>query len=95
MSRPTPLLVALALDLAFGELPHALHPVVAMGRWLNLGERLAPSQPGKRLVWGASWLIGGIGLSAGLAALVAWRCCRSRPFSGRRSKHRRLRAAHS
>lgn len=63
-------LAALALDYAAGELPNRLHPVAAMGRWLALGERLAPASPLARLLWGASWLGGGIGLSAGLAAAL-------------------------
>jgi adenosylcobinamide-phosphate synthase len=63
-------LAALALDYAAGELPNHLHPVAAMGRWLALGERLAPAGPLARLLWGAGWLGGGIGLSAGLAAAL-------------------------
>jgi adenosylcobinamide-phosphate synthase len=62
------LLVALALDLSVAELPNALHPVVAMGRWLTLGERLAPSNELARLLWGAGWFLGGLGLSVGMAA---------------------------
>ncbi len=64
------LLAALALDYAVGELPSQIHPVAAMGRWLALGERLAPTSPKARLFWGAGWLGGGIGLSAALVALT-------------------------
>jgi adenosylcobinamide-phosphate synthase len=64
------LLLALAFDAAFGELPSALHPVVAMGRWLALGERLAPTRARGRLVWGAAWVLSGMSLSAFLARLV-------------------------
>ena len=48
------LLLALALDLAFRELPGAVHPVVWMGRFVSWLERLGPS-PGARwpaLAWG-------------------------------------------
>ncbi|MCU0492056.1 MAG: adenosylcobinamide-phosphate synthase CbiB [Chloroflexaceae bacterium] len=64
------LLLALALDGLLPELPNRLHPVVAMGRWLSLGERLAPSGAAARLLWGAGWLAGGLGLSVGLARLL-------------------------
>jgi adenosylcobinamide-phosphate synthase len=68
--RSRALLVALACDAALGELPNALHPVVGMGRWLKLGERLAPQGDASRLGWGAAWLISGAALAAGAAALV-------------------------
>ena len=61
------LLIALALDLLVPELPNALHPVAWMGRWLTLGERLAPIRGSERLRWGAGWVAGGMGLSAALA----------------------------
>ncbi|MEI6779000.1 MAG: hypothetical protein WCK70_19030, partial [Chloroflexales bacterium] len=38
--RARSLLIALAADAVMGELPNALHPVVWMGRWIGLGERL-------------------------------------------------------
>ena len=68
--RAQEMLVALAVDAALGEPPNALHPVVAMGRWLKLGERLAPDGPGGRLVWGAGWTLSGLTLSAAIAALL-------------------------
>jgi len=52
-------LVALAIDTVLGDPPSQLHPVGFMGRWLQFGERLAPSQPGARLIWGAGWLASG------------------------------------
>jgi len=68
--RAQRMLVALAVDLAFGEPPNVLHPVVAMGRWLKLGERLAPAGAGGRLVWGAGWTLSGLALSATISAFV-------------------------
>jgi adenosylcobinamide-phosphate synthase len=64
------LLLALAADMLVGELPNQVHPVVMMGRWLSLGERLAPTGEHSRLVWGTGWLLGGVGISAGLAARI-------------------------
>jgi adenosylcobinamide-phosphate synthase len=69
-SKTKVVLIALAIDVACGEPPNALHPVVAMGRWLKLGERLAPRNVHGRLVWGAAWTLGGMGLSATIGALV-------------------------
>jgi adenosylcobinamide-phosphate synthase len=68
--RAHSLLVALAADALLGELPNQVHPVVWMGRWLRLGERLAPSRSGARLLWGAAWLAGGAGIAGGAAALL-------------------------
>lgn len=68
--RAQRMLVALAIDAVLGDPPNAFHPVVAMGRWLKLGERLAPGGAGGRLVWGAAWTLGGLALSARIAALV-------------------------
>ncbi|HSH82773.1 MAG TPA: adenosylcobinamide-phosphate synthase CbiB [Herpetosiphonaceae bacterium] len=64
------MLVALAVDASLGDPPNALHPVVAMGRWLQLGEQFAPSDPTSRLIWGAVWTCGGMGVSATVAALL-------------------------
>jgi len=64
------LLMALALDALLPELPNAVHPVVLMGRFLALGEQLAPRHPLARFVWGAAWMAGGMGLNAALAAWV-------------------------
>ncbi len=68
--RSQSLLAALALDLLVPELPNALHPVAWMGRWLTLGERLAPKSEAGRLLWGTWWVAGGMGVSAALARLV-------------------------
>ena len=46
--RFTTLAWALACDQLVPELPNRLHPVVWLGRWLSLGERLAPRGPSPR-----------------------------------------------
>lgn len=67
-------LVALGLDLAFGEPPARLHPVVAMGQYLGaVGRRVsraagAVARPGAEFWWGAlGWCVG-----AALVAALAW-----------------------
>jgi len=68
------LLVALALDLVFGEPPARLHPVVAMGRFLGaVGRRVsraagAVPRPGAEFWGGALGWCGG----AVLVAALAW-----------------------
>ncbi|MEM8535014.1 MAG: adenosylcobinamide-phosphate synthase CbiB, partial [Chloroflexota bacterium] len=64
------LLLALMLDQLLDELPTNVHPVVLMGRWFALGERLAPEREVARLAWGSGWLAGGMALGGALAALV-------------------------
>ncbi|MBX0328237.1 adenosylcobinamide-phosphate synthase CbiB [Oscillochloris sp. ZM17-4] len=69
-ARALALLIALAADALLGDPPNAWHPVVWMGRWMGLGERLAPAGDRARLAWGAAWLglgAGGAGALAGLA----------------------------
>lgn len=62
-------LLSLALDLCFGEPPARLHPVVAMGRYLNLkGALLARARrPRARLAAGFGFVALGAALSGGLA----------------------------
>lgn len=67
--RSQALIFALAIDLVLGDPPNAWHPVALMGRWMHLGERLAPQDAARRLVWGGVWLAGG----AALTGLVASR----------------------
>jgi adenosylcobinamide-phosphate synthase len=47
VNRSRVLLLALVIDQAIGELPNAVHPVALMGRWMALGERLAPGIRGQ------------------------------------------------
>ncbi|HMQ56503.1 MAG TPA: CobD/CbiB family cobalamin biosynthesis protein, partial [Anaerolineae bacterium] len=60
MQRALTILLALALDLAFGDPPNRFHPVVLMGRWLSWGRRLAPQQ--HRFWFGAGWIVAGLAL---------------------------------
>jgi adenosylcobinamide-phosphate synthase len=64
------LLLALAIDALLGDPPETWHPVATMGRWLALGEQLAPGGKAARLAWGSLWLGGGLALSAGAARLL-------------------------
>lgn len=72
-------LLALALDRAFGEPTARWHPVVAMGRYLGfMGPRIAPRfgaaerRPARAFVGGAlAWCLGAL-LVGGLAWLLAW-----------------------
>ncbi len=63
------LLVALATDALLGDPPNAWHPVVLLGSWMRLGERLAPRSARARLGWGALWVAGGALLAGGAARL--------------------------
>ncbi len=67
--RVTVALIALTIDTVVGDPPNQIHPVALMGRWLQLGERLAPPQPMPRLAWGAVWLASGWLLSSWFARL--------------------------
>lgn len=75
MSKVTTILLAVILDLLFGDPPNRYHPVVAMGHWLRLGRRYAPHPPlggpggqgtggtgRNHLLFGAGWVLAGIGL---------------------------------
>src|SRR5689334_12103272 len=71
--RPIALLCGLAADRLLPELPNRLHPVVWMGRWLALGERMAPggaAAPWPRLAWGAAWCAAGMALCAAAARAI-------------------------
>ena len=63
MSRAVVILLAVALDLSFGDPPNRFHPVVLMGRWLSWGRALAPKQ--ERFWFGASWTAAGVALFGG------------------------------
>ena len=44
MHKALIILLALSLDLIFGDPPNRFHPVVLMGNFLSLGRRRAPRQ---------------------------------------------------
>ncbi len=69
-TRSQALFIALAADALLGDPPNAWHPVVRLGGWMRLGERLAPTGNAARLGWGALWLAGGIVITGGIARLV-------------------------
>ncbi|CAN5730405.1 adenosylcobinamide-phosphate synthase CbiB [soil metagenome] len=74
---PAPLLLALSLDLAVGEPPARIHPVVGMGKLVGLLARRAPQTPHGQLVYGAAsvgltTLIPALGASVLLGRLKSW-----------------------
>lgn len=69
-ARCQALLVALAADALLGDPPNAWHPVVLLGSWMRLGERLAPRSARARLGWGALWVAGGALLVGRTAQLL-------------------------
>ncbi|MFN3495202.1 MAG: adenosylcobinamide-phosphate synthase CbiB [Hydrogenophaga sp.] len=76
---PLAVLVALALDRAFGEPPARCHPVVAMGHYLSfMGRRIAPlvveahRRPALSFILGGlAWCLGVVFCGA-LAVVAAW-----------------------
>ena len=68
---PAALMVALAIDRAWGEPPAWAHPVVAMGRWLGWAGRPWPDcSPALALLGGGlAWAVGAV-LCTGLAAWI-------------------------
>lgn len=52
------ILLALLLDLTFGDPPNRFHPVVLMGNWLSRGRQLAPAR--QRFWFGAGWTLAGL-----------------------------------
>ena len=57
------LLLALALDLAFGEMPNAWHPVAWLGKLISLEARLAPKTgKTKQLAYGVGMVLITLGL---------------------------------
>ena len=57
MARALVILLALTIDLIWGDPPNQLHPVAWIGRWLRWGQRLAPQH--HRFWFGASWTLAG------------------------------------
>lgn len=62
MTRLIIILLALLLDLAWGDPPNRFHPLLLMGRWLSWGRRLAPRR--RRFWFGAGWTLVGMALFA-------------------------------
>jgi len=79
ITAPLAVLVALALDRAFGEPPARCHPVVGMGHYLSfMGRRIAPlidepdQRPATHFALGAfAWSVGAV-FCVALAAVFAW-----------------------
>ncbi len=65
--RSKAILLALGTDLLLGDPPNQWHPVVLLGNWMRLGERLAPQGARARLGWGAIWVGAG---ASGMATLA-------------------------
>jgi adenosylcobinamide-phosphate synthase len=66
------LLLALAIDLVFGDPPNRYHPVAWIGRLLGAGHRrLCRGSPARLLAGGALATIGVAGLAGAAAALVS------------------------
>ncbi len=69
---PLAVLVALALDRAFGEPPARCHPVVGMGNYLSfMGQRIAPLADGSDNHFATSFALGGLAWSLGALICVA------------------------
>ena len=66
------LLLAVALDLALGELPNRLHPTVWMGKTISWGEKLAPKGRRGQLAFGAALAVTIPVLWGGAAYLGVW-----------------------
>lgn len=62
MMQALVILLALFIDLAFGDPPNRLHPLLLMGKWLNWGRPLAPSHG--RFWFGVAWTVAGTMLFA-------------------------------
>jgi len=69
-TRTVAMPLAVGLDLAFGEPPSWAHPVVWIGTSITTLERLAPSGPAGRLVFGAGMTALVVGGSALFGSLV-------------------------
>jgi adenosylcobinamide-phosphate synthase len=71
---PAAMLVALALDRGFGELPDRWHPVAGMGRYLAwAGRRLPTWRPGLAFVGGAlAWCFGALVCTGVAVGIEQW-----------------------
>jgi adenosylcobinamide-phosphate synthase len=52
------ILLAVLLDLVFGDPPNRTHPVALMGAWLSKGRKLVPQN--HRFWFGAGWIMAGL-----------------------------------
>jgi adenosylcobinamide-phosphate synthase len=66
------MMLALGVDLLWGEPPARLHPVVWMGRYLAWMKRKRPAGRTRAFLAGAGLLLLGAGLFAGLALVIVW-----------------------
>jgi adenosylcobinamide-phosphate synthase len=78
VERGLPLVLALCIDLALGEPPAAIHPVVWMGRLIGIMELSAPRSAAGRLLFGALGAGSVVGISA-LGGRLAERAARRLP----------------
>jgi adenosylcobinamide-phosphate synthase len=62
MQKVIVILLAISIDLIFGDPPNRFHPVVLMGNFLSLGRRRAPER--HRFWFGAGWIVAGVALFA-------------------------------
>src|SRR5438105_12998622 len=76
--RGLPLVLALGLDIALGEPPAVIHPVVWMGRLAAALERRAPRSAHARLVCGACGAGSSVGAGIRAGGLVGAGVCRPR-----------------
>lgn len=60
MNRAFIILLAVGLDLGWGDPPNRLHPLMLMGRWLSWGRSLAPAR--RRFRFGVLWVLVGVAL---------------------------------
>ena len=66
------LMLALALDLALGELPNRFHPTVWIGQTISWAEKLSPASPASQLVYGAVLALAIPAFWGGAAFLAQW-----------------------
>jgi len=72
VAKPVALLLALAVDRAFGDPPNRYHPVAWIGRLLEAGRRrLCRGSPARLLAGGAAVTIAVAGLAGAAGALVS------------------------
>ena len=78
----TPLLLAVALDLALGEPPNAVHPVAWIGRLIALGRRLAGAGPPTALLAAGALVVAVTAAAAALGAAAVTHLTQSWGWAG-------------